>query len=149
MIPMPFTTGFRRPRFAHATKSWTDRFESMYAADHPKYPSRYETYLRYVAFLTAGTIEHHWAEGVKPDGQPPFIPVGPAEDFLPDLHKKMRMFRESRYANGFYSAELLNGARELLGFLVERVPGDAMDRFLATARAYILQNEDTCLAASR
>jgi hypothetical protein len=144
---MPFKTGFRRPRFADTTKTWVDRFESTYAADHPKYPSRYHTYLRYIAFLTAGTIEHHWAEAAKPDGSTPFVPLGRAEDFLPDLHKKMRAFRETRYVNGFSSSELLTGSYELLDFLVERVPGDAMDRFLAIARTYIMQNEDTCLAA--
>jgi hypothetical protein len=57
VIPMPFKTGgFRRPKIADTTKTWTEKLESMYVADHPRYPSRYNIYLHYVAFLTAGTI---------------------------------------------------------------------------------------------
>jgi hypothetical protein len=86
---MPFKTGgFWRPKFADATKTWTEKLESMYAADHPRYPSQYNTYLNYTAFLTAGTLEHHWTEGVKTHGRAPFIPLGRDEGFLLDLHKK-------------------------------------------------------------
>lgn len=144
---MPFKTGFRRAKVGDAAKTWVEKLESMYAADHPRYPSRYNTYLQYVAFLAAGTVEYHWTEGVKPDGRTPFVPLGRTEDFLPDLHKKMRAFRESRYTNGLSSSELLKDSYELLDFLAERVPDDAMERFVATARTYIAQNEDKCLAS--
>jgi hypothetical protein len=144
---MPFNTGFRRAKFADTTKAWTERLESIYVTDHPRYPGRYDAYLSYIAFLTAGTIEHRWAEGLKPDGRSPFVPLGRSEDFLPDLHKKMRAFRQSRYINGSCSSELVRHSYELLGFLAERVPREKLERFLATARTYIMQNEDECLSS--
>ena len=152
---MSFTAGFRRQRsagttktqrVADAAKTWAEKLEPMYLADHPRYLNRYDVYLSYVAFLTAGTVEHHWSEGVKPDGRIPFIPLGRTEDFLPDLHKKMRAFRESRHIDGPASAELVRHSYELLGFLEERIPRDNLNRFLATARTYIFQNEAECLS---
>jgi hypothetical protein len=144
---MPFRTGFRRHGAADTTKPWAEKLEAMYVADHPRYPSQYNAYLHYIAFLTAGTIEHHWAEGDGPDHHPQFVPLGRTEDFLPDLHKKMRTFREHRYINGFSSPELVRDSYELLGLLGERVPSDNLERFLAIARTYITQHEDECLTA--
>jgi hypothetical protein len=119
----------------------------MYVADHSRYPSRYNTYLNYVAFLTAGTIEHHWTEEAKTDDHTPFVPLGRSEDFLPDLHKKMRTFRESRHIDGLSSSELVRHSYELLCFLGERVPKDELERFLTIARRFIMQNEDECLSS--
>ena len=144
---MSFKTGLRRPKFADTTKTWTEKLASTHIADHPRYPRRYNAYLHYVAFLTAGTIEHHWAEGAKPGGRTPFVPLGRIEDFLPDLHKKMRTFRESRHIDGLSSSELIRHSYELLGFLGERVPSDRLERFLTIARTFIMQNEDECLSS--
>lgn len=144
---MSFKIGFRRPKSADAIGAWTERLESMYAADHPRYPRRYGVYLSYVAFLTAGIVEHHWAEGIKSRGRGPFVPLGVAEEFLPDLHRKMRAFRESRFIDGSSSSELTGHSYELLGFLVDRIPAEELERFLAMARTYIIQNEDECLSS--
>jgi hypothetical protein len=119
----------------------------MYAVDHPRYPSQYNTYLNYIAFLTAGTLEHHWTEGVKAHGRAPFVPLGRDEGFLLDLHKKMRAFRESRHIDGLSSSELVRHSYELLGFLGERVPSEKLNRFLAIARTYIMHYEDECLSS--
>jgi hypothetical protein len=119
----------------------------MFNADHPRHPGRYDTYVNYVAFLTAGTIEHHWIEGVKAGGRGPFAPLKRDDAFLPDLHKQMRAFRESRHIDGPSSPELIKHSYELLRFLGERVPSDALERFLATARSYIMQHEDECLSS--
>jgi hypothetical protein len=143
---MPFKTGLRRPKSPDTAKTWTEKLEPMYVTDHPRYPTRYNTYLHHIAFLTAGAIEHHWTEGVKPHGRTPFIPLGRTEDFLLDLHKNMRTFRESRHVDGLSSSELVRHSYELLGFLGERVPNDELERFLAIARTYIMQNEDECLS---
>ena len=136
----------RSPKIAGEAKAWLDRLETVYADDHPNYLGRYDTYVQYVAFLTAGTIEHHWVEGANPDGGPPFVPRGNAEDFLFDLHKRMRAFRQSRHVNGLSSPELLKCAHELISFLVTRVPSDVMDRFLAVSRTYLMQHEAECFA---
>lgn len=144
---MPFSTGFRRPKVADATTTWTERLESIYAADHPRYPGQYGIYLSYIAFLTAGTVEYHWAEGVKSGGRGPFAPLKGADGFLPDLHKKMRAFRESRHIDGPSSSELARHSYELLGFLADRVPEDELERYLATARTYVMQNEGECLSS--
>jgi hypothetical protein len=119
----------------------------MYATDHPRYPNRYDAYLPYLAFLTAGIVEYQWTEGAKPDRRAPFVPLGRAEEFLPDLHRKMRSFRQCRHIDGPASSELVRHSYELLGFLTERIPGDNLECFLATARAYIKQNEDECLSS--
>jgi hypothetical protein len=119
----------------------------MFIADHPRHSGRYDTYLNYIAFLTAGTIEHHWTEGVKAGGRAPFTLLRRNEAFLPDLQKQMRAFRESRHIDGLSSPELVRHSYELLGFLAERVPSDKLDWFLTIARRYIMQHEDGCLSS--
>jgi hypothetical protein len=143
---MLFNAGRRRSKRADATGAWTGKLESMYGADHPRHPGRYNAYLQCVAFLTAGIVEHHWTEGTTPDGHAPFIPRGRTEDFLSDLHKEMRAFRQIRHINGISSSELVRHSYELLGFLGEQVPNDDLERFLAMARTYIIQNEHECLS---
>src|ERR1700712_5171551 len=143
---MPFMTRVRRPRSATTAKAWTERLEPLYAADHPACPGRFNTYQSYVAFLTAGAVEHHWTEGVRTGGRPPFVAVGRADDFLPELHKKMRAFRESRAIDDLASSELARHSTELLSFLDERIPSDELERFLAIARTYVMQNEHGCLS---
>lgn|SRR5581483_5584939 len=144
---MPFKSGFRRTKSAETTNTWTEKLESIYVEDHPRHPSSYNIYLPYIAFLTAGIVEHHWTEGIKANGRAPFEPLERPDDFLPDLHKKIRAFRESRHIDGRSSPELVRHSYELLGFLAERVPRGQLDRYLATARTYLRQNEDECLAS--
>lgn len=143
---MPFKTRVRRPKSTDLEKTWAEKLEPLHTTDHPRYPGQYNIYLGYIAFLTAGAVEHRWAEGSRADGRTPFVPVGARpEDFLPDLHRKMRAFRESRVIDGLSSSELARHSYELLGFLGERVPGVELERHLAVARTYVMQNEDDCL----
>jgi hypothetical protein len=144
---MPFNAGLRRSKRVDTTGAWTEKLESLYGADHPGHPGRFSTYVQYTAFLTAGTIEHHWTAGTTSDGRLPFVPVGRAEDFLPDLHQKMRSFRQSRHIHGISSPELVRQSCELLDFLGERVPPDKLQQFLAIARTYIMRNQDECFSA--
>lgn len=142
---MPFPTGFRRPRSTDACEAWRLRLEATYLAEHPRIPDRYHTYLHFVAFLTAGFIEQSWSQGARAGGRAPFVPQGRIDDFLPGLHKQMRAFRETRHINGLDSAELTAHSYRLLSFLETHVPSDALERYLAIARAYIIQNENECL----
>jgi hypothetical protein len=144
---MPLKTGgFRRAKPVDPAKPWVDKLEPLFVSDHPRHPDRYDTYVNYVAFLTAGTIEGHWVEGVKTGGRGPFVPLRPDEAFLPDLHKHLRAFRESRHIDGLSSPELVRHSYELLGFLADRVPKDRLEGFLTVARRYVMAHEDECLS---
>jgi hypothetical protein len=143
---MPLKSGFRRSKSADTVTPWADKLQSLFISDHPRHPGRYDTYVNYVAFLTAGTVEHHWVDGVKSGGRGPFTPLRRDEAFLPDLHKHLRAFRESRHIDGLSSPELLRHSYELLGFLAERVPSDKLEGFLTVARRYVIEHEDECLS---
>ena len=145
---MSFKMGIGRPKFADSAGGWSERVESMYNADHPGRPGRYNIYLHYMAFLTAGSVEYHWTDGAKTGGRTPFVSCGRAQDFLPDLHKKIRTFREHRYVHGFSSAELVRDSYDILKFLGDCVPGSELERFLRITRAYLTQNEDECFSAA-
>ena len=144
---MAFPTGFRRPKSTDVCEAWRARLEATYLAEHPRIPGRYDTYLHFVAFLTAGSIEQCWTQGARAGGRAPFVPQGRSDDFLSGLHKQMRAFRESRHINGPDSAELTGHSYRLLNFMETHVPSNELERFLAIARAYIIQNANECLLA--
>jgi hypothetical protein len=54
----------------------------------------------------------------------------------------MRSFRQTRDAKGFSSADLQRSAHDLLDFLTERVPEDALAPFFGKTRAYMIRHED-------
>jgi hypothetical protein len=110
VIPVPFRSGLRGSKPASSTKPWMDSLESRRASDHSKYADRYDTYIKYFAFLTAGTIEYRWSEGVEANGKAPFATSGRAQEFLPDLRKEMRAFRQTRDAKDS-RARISSGAR--------------------------------------
>ena len=141
---MSFTLSIRRQRPEKSPDPWMTKLQSTLAGDHPEYPDSYEVYVSYVAFLTAGMIEQHWTEAVR-SGVPPFNPRGDRDAFLPDLQRKLRAFRESRHMNGLGSAELAQRSHDVLRFLDEQVPPDALERFFELARTYIRHNESDCL----
>jgi hypothetical protein len=58
----------------------------------------------------------------------------------------MRRFRQTRDAKGFSSSDLQRSAHDLLDFLAERVPQDALERFFGTTRTYMIQHEDELFA---
>lgn len=145
MVLMPSSAGHRRLGFTDAAKAWTDKLKPGYAADHPRHRNRFDTYVNYIAFLTAGAVENRWSEELEATGRPPFAPLKRPESFLLDLQQKIRSFRESRFVDGLSSPELVRHSFDLLNFLSERVPHADLERFLASARAYVLANEDECL----
>lgn len=142
---MPFPTGFRRPTSTDDIEAWRARLEPTYIADHPRFPDRYNTYLHFVAFLAAGSIEQQWPQGTLPGGRVPFVPRGQIENFIPGLHKEIHAFRESRHINGLGSSKLTEHSYRLLSFLDKHVPSSHLERLLAIARSYIKQNESECL----
>ena len=145
MVLMPSSAGHRRLGFTDAAKVWTDKLKPGFAADHPRHVKRFNTYVNYIAFLTAGTVEHDWSEGLEVTGRPPFAPLRRPESFLLDLQQKIRAFRESRFVDGLSTPELVRHSFDLLNFLSERVPHDDLERYLTSARLYIRANEDDCL----
>jgi hypothetical protein len=142
---MPSSAGHRRLGFTDAAKAWTDKLKPGFVADHPRHRKRFDAYVNYIAFLTAGAVEHQWSEAVESTGRPPFAPLKRPDSFLLDLQLKIRAFRESRFVDGLSSPELVRHSFDLLNFLSERVPHADLERYLAVARTYLRANEDECL----
>lgn len=145
MVFMPSSAGHRRLGFTDAAKAWTDKLKPGFVDDHPRHRKRFDTYVNYIAFLTAGAVEHHWSESAEATGQAPFAPLKRPDSFLLDLQQKIRSFRESRFVDGLSSPELVRHSFDLLNFLSERVPHEDLERYLAVARTYLRANEDECL----